>query len=173
MRRHTVCLPVNSSSFCWRVMGVLLLSSFMALVKLPSLTVWSYAAWRQAEGLLHRTSIVLSLALGLSQSDRLFPSVQKTKTKQNKPTKKKKKTHQKQTNKTKNKPTKQTNNKKPQTNKQKNSHGYQCKNKISPARFGSCGGLEHVDQYPRAEPDGNRGREAENADEDPAARGVK
>ena len=30
-----------------------------------------------------------------------------------------------------------------------------------------------VDQYPQAQPDGNRGREAENADQDVAARGVK
>ena len=43
-----------------------------------TLTVWSYAGRHQAKGLLHRTSIALSLARGLSQSDRLFPSVQKT-----------------------------------------------------------------------------------------------
>ena len=42
-----------------------------------TLTVWSYAGQHQAKGLLHRTSIALSLARGLSQSDRLFPSVQK------------------------------------------------------------------------------------------------
>ena len=41
------------------------------------LIVWSYAGRHQEEGLLHRTSIVLSLARGLSQSDWLFPSVQK------------------------------------------------------------------------------------------------
>ena len=64
--------------------------------------------------ILHRTSIALSLAPGLSQSDRLFPSVQTT------------------------------------------SHGYQYKNKISPAQR-----------------DGNREKEVENADQDAAARGVK
>ena len=39
-------------------------------------TVWSYAGRYQAEGLLHRTSIALSLAQGFSQRDLLFPSVQ-------------------------------------------------------------------------------------------------
>ena len=72
------------------------------------LTVWSYAGLHQAEGLLHRTSIALSLARGLSQSDRLFPSEQTNK----------------------------------QTNKQKNSHVNQQKNKISPAQWRSCSGLE-------------------------------
>ena len=48
----------------------------------------------QAEGLVHRTFIALPLARGLSQSDRLFPTVQKqnkktNKTKQNKQTNKK------------------------------------------------------------------------------------
>ena len=43
-----------------------------------TLTVWSYAGRHQAKGLLHRTSIALSPARGLSQSGRLFPSVQKT-----------------------------------------------------------------------------------------------
>ena len=42
-----------------------------------TLTVWWYAGRHQAEGLLHRTSIALSLARGLSQSDRLFASVHK------------------------------------------------------------------------------------------------
>ena len=43
-----------------------------------TLTVWSYAGRHQAKGLLHRTFIALSLARALSQSDRLFPSVQQT-----------------------------------------------------------------------------------------------
>ena len=51
------------------------------------LTVWSYAGRHQPEGFLHRTYTTLSLARGLSQSDRLFPSIQK-----NKPTKNKTKT---------------------------------------------------------------------------------
>lgn len=42
-----------------------------------TLTVWLYAGRHQAEGLLNRTSIALSLARGLSQSDRLVPSVHK------------------------------------------------------------------------------------------------
>ena len=42
-----------------------------------TLTIWSYAGWHQVKGLLHRTSIALSLTRGLSQSDQLFPSVQK------------------------------------------------------------------------------------------------
>ena len=45
-----------------------------------TLSVWWYAGLHQAEGLLHRTSIALSLARGLSQSDRLFPSVKKKQT---------------------------------------------------------------------------------------------
>ena len=43
-----------------------------------TLIFWSYAGRHQEKGLLHRTSIALSLARGLSQSDRLFPSAQKT-----------------------------------------------------------------------------------------------
>ena len=62
------------------------------------------------EGLLHRTSIALCLERGLSQSDRLFPSVQKT------------------------------------------SHGYQYKNKISPAQWGSCAGLETSICVPKPNP---------------------
>ena len=75
-----------------------------------TLTVWSYAGRHQAKGLLHRTSIALSLARGLSQSDRLFPSVQKT------------------------------------------SHGYQYKNKISPAQWGSCAGLKTSISIPKPNP---------------------
>ena len=45
--------------------------------KSQTLTVWLYAGRHQVEGLLHRTSIALPLARGFSQSDRLFPSVQK------------------------------------------------------------------------------------------------
>ena len=55
-----------------------------------TLTVCSYAGWHQAKGLLHRTSIALSLARGLSQSDRLFPSVQKNNKQNNKQNKTKK-----------------------------------------------------------------------------------
>ena len=54
------------------------LHKFQLFCSPVTLTVWSYAGWHQAEGLLHRTCIALSLAQGLSQSDWLFPSVQKT-----------------------------------------------------------------------------------------------
>ena len=95
-----------------------------------TLTVWSYAGRHQAKGLLHRTFIALSLARALSQSDRLFPSVQQT------------------------------------------SHGYQYKNKISPAQSGSCAGLETSIRIPKPNPTETE-REAENVDQDAAARGVK
>ena len=48
-----------------------------------TLAVWSYAGRYQAEGLLHRTSIALSLARGLSQSNQIVKK-NKNKTKQNK-----------------------------------------------------------------------------------------
>ena len=88
-----------------------------------TLTVRCYAGRHQAKGLLHRTSIALSLARGLSQSDRLFPSVQK----KNKQTKTK-------------------------TTKNPTSHGYQYKNKISPAQWGSCAGLETSISIPKPNP---------------------
>ena len=55
------------------------------------------------------------------------------------------------------------------TSVHKTSHGYQYKNKIMPAQWGR----RDVDLYPQAQQDGNRNREAENADQDAAARGVK
>ena len=72
------------------------------------LTIWSYAGRHQAERLLHRTSIALSLAQRLFKSDRSFPSVQKS------------------------------------------LHGYQYKNKISPAQWGSCAGLEMLISIPKS-----------------------
>ena len=54
----------------------------------------------------------------------------------------------------------------------KTSHGYQYKNKISPPQRRSCARLETSISIPKPNPT-ETGREAENADQDAAARGVK
>ena len=94
------------------------------------LTVWSYAGRHQVEGLLHRTFIVLSLARGLSQSDRLFPSVQTL-------------------------------------------AWIPIQKQDLASAMGIMRRARDVNHYPQTQPDGNRGREAENADQDAVARGVK
>ena len=92
-----------------------------------TLTTLSYTGLHQAEGLLHKISIALSLAGGLSQSDLLFPPVRKPRMDTNTLT----------------------------------------------SVMGIMRRARDVDQYPQAQPDGNRGREEEDEDQDVTARGVK
>ena len=105
-----------------------------------TLTVWSYVRRHQAKGLLHWTSIALSLARGLSQSDRLFPLPLPSPPS-------------------------------PHTHTHKLTWIPIQKQDLASA-MGIMRRARDVDQYPQAQPDGNREREAENTDQDAAARGV-